>query len=56
MANLFDDLETIYALGLDEVMLGDEDGNFPDLTPSDREILAAVGAEGFTGDHMGNSA
>jgi hypothetical protein len=34
-------LETIYALGLDEVLFGDENGNFREPTPEEREALAA---------------
>ena len=45
------DLETIYALGLDEVMFGDENGNFRDPTPEEGEAIAAIASDAFIGDH-----
>lgn len=49
------DLETIYALGLDEVLFGDDEGNLPEPTDSDREALAAVAASSLGSDSGGAS-
>jgi len=51
----FHDYEVIYGTGLDEVIFGDEHGNFKELTPEDAEALAAIAAESVSGHGGGPS-